>query len=84
MMYEWEKEQTAKSNTISILLLHFLKHKIAMDSAAWGEKFILETQSQWGDILQFKIIFFSRGSTNSHKDQWDPPIYALMSLINLV
>lgn len=41
MMYEWGKEQTAKSITVSILLPCFLKHKIAMDGAAWGEKFIV-------------------------------------------
>lgn len=26
-----------------------------MDSAAWGEKFISETQSQWKDILKSKM-----------------------------
>lgn len=58
MMYEWEKEQTAKSNTISILLLCFLKHKIGMDSAVWGEKFIFKIPSQWEGILQLKMVFF--------------------------
>lgn len=38
MMYEWEKEQTATSNTISVLLLRFVKPKIAVDSAASGGK----------------------------------------------
>lgn len=47
-MYEWEKEQTAKSNTINILLLCFLKHKIAMDSAAWGKGYFWNSVSMRG------------------------------------
>lgn len=59
-MYEWGKEQTAKSITVSILQMCFLKHKIAVDSAARGEKLIFKTQ--WEDILKMSVlswIFFS-------------------------